>query len=263
MASDDALIRILGWSAMILHGDPSVTDRWKWLRGHLQPGPLRTLDAGCGNGAFAMYAAKIGNESLGLSFEEHNNRAAARRAQLLGLANARFSYVDLRELDQHTGALGTFDQIICTEVIEHILEDRKVLAALSSLLKPRGRLLLTAPYKYAIPLPGDRVSEVEDGGHVRSGYTHEELQQMFAECDLELADKEYLTGFISQRLTKFHRRLGILGNPLRWAMVFPLRALQSVDHPITGLVGYPFSTVAVVGIKNGLAGTAASVGEGV
>jgi SAM-dependent methyltransferase len=259
--SNEALIRILGWRAAILHGDPCVLDRWKWLRDRLQPGPLRTLDAGCGSGAFAMYAAKIGNQSLGLSFDERNNQVATRRAKLLGLSNVRFSHIDLRELDKHADALGVFDQIICTEVIEHILDDRKLLTGLSSMLKAGGRLLLTAPYKHANLLLGDKLSLVEDGGHVRLGYTHEELQQMFSDCALELVDKEYLSGFISQRLVNLSRRLRSLSAQLRWAVTFPLRIFQLVDHAVTGLMGYPFSTVAVVGLKNGMAAPTAAVSE--
>jgi ribosomal protein L11 methylase PrmA len=68
-------IRLMGWRAAIFHGDPTVYDRWKWLRRYLSHGALRTLDVGCGSGAFTMYAAKIGNESVGLSFNDSNSQA--------------------------------------------------------------------------------------------------------------------------------------------------------------------------------------------
>src|SRR4051794_18810561 len=60
----DALIRLLGWRAAVLQGDPFVVERWAWLRRHLRRGPRRTLDAGCGQGAFTFFAGTIGNRAL-------------------------------------------------------------------------------------------------------------------------------------------------------------------------------------------------------
>ncbi|MGH7934815.1 MAG: hypothetical protein ACREQN_16860, partial [Candidatus Binataceae bacterium] len=67
--NENALVRLLGWRATVLHGDPMTLDRWRWLKRHLRAGRLRTLDAGCGSGAFTMYAAKIGNEAVGITFD--------------------------------------------------------------------------------------------------------------------------------------------------------------------------------------------------
>ena len=59
IADRDPLVRALGWRAVLLYHDPVAFDRWLWIRRRLLPGPVRTLDAGCGNGAFAMYAASV------------------------------------------------------------------------------------------------------------------------------------------------------------------------------------------------------------
>jgi 2-polyprenyl-6-hydroxyphenyl methylase/3-demethylubiquinone-9 3-methyltransferase len=141
----DPLISILGWRAMFLQGDPLVYDRLRWLRRHLRPGPLRTLDAGCGNCAFTLYAARIGNEAVGVSFDAANNRKAIARAAMLGLPGARFVQGDLRQLDTMRAELGAFDQVICLETIEHIMDDRKLARDLNAMLKPGGRLFLSAP----------------------------------------------------------------------------------------------------------------------
>ncbi len=76
-------VRLLGLKATVLCAGPTVYDRWKWLKRHLQPGPLRTLDAGSGLGAFTMFAAKIGNESTGISLDAGNNQKARERAKML------------------------------------------------------------------------------------------------------------------------------------------------------------------------------------
>ncbi len=80
---NNLLVRILGWKATVLHGDPSSFDRWIWLKRHLSRGPLRTLDAGCGSGAYTMYAAKIGNKAFGISSSERANHVTQERAKIL------------------------------------------------------------------------------------------------------------------------------------------------------------------------------------
>ena len=246
----NALVKLLGWRATILHGDPTTYDRWAWLKRYLLPGPLRTLDAGCGSGSFAMFAAKVGNESLGISFDERNFRLAKTRSQLLGFRNVKFVLGDLRELDIYSDRLGMFDQIICFETIEHILNDKKLIADLAKMLKPGGRLLLTTPYKYYKPLHGDSISEHEDGGHVRWGYTFNELKELFIASGLEIVVEDYISGFFSQKITNLIQRLSlVIPHIVVWVLTLPLRLSQIIDAPFTRFIRYPFLSVGVVGIK--------------
>ncbi len=251
------MVRAIGWMSTVLHGDPCVLDRWRWLRRRLSPGDMRTLDAGCGSGAFSLYAARIGNVSVGISFNERQVRTARRRATLLHLPTAQFIHADLRELDAL--ALPIFDQIICTETIEHIRNDKKLLHDIGALLRPGGKLLLTTPFKFYKPLFGDRVSEQEDGGHVRVGYTHQELRALLDECGLDIESEEYVSGLVSQQLTNVMRILGKLDWKMGWAVTFPLRALQVLDRPLTFLLRYPCLSVAVVGVKRPTGGTGRGV----
>jgi SAM-dependent methyltransferase len=244
----DLLVTTLGWPATVLHGDPCAFDRWRWLRRHIQRGDYCTLDAGCGSGAFTMYAAKLGNEALGLSFDSRQLQAASRRANRLGIP-AKFLRADLRDFDGLPGKVGPFDCIFCLEVIEHIRNDRKLLVDLVTLLKPGGRLLLTTPYKHAYPFVGDRLSPTEDGGHVRWGYTHEEMIRLFRDCGLQVESTGYVSGMVSQQITNLIRILGRFSYPMAWVLTFPLRILQVADRPLTRLVGYPFVTIAIIGLK--------------
>ena len=247
------LVRLIGFPATVLHGDPCVFDRWVWIRRRLRPGPLRTLDAGCGSGVFTLYAVKIGNEAVGLSFDARNNAVAGDRARLLGLARARFVQADLRELDQLSPRLGQFDQILRVETIEHLLNDRKLLADLARLLKPRGRFLLTTPYKHYRRLLGDRLFASErEGGHVRWGYTHEEMRRLFAECGLEVVEESFVSGWVSQQLTNGMRLLSRVHPLLAWGAILPLRPLQVLDEPVTRLLSYPYLCIGVVGVKKSL-----------
>ena len=246
---NNMLVRLIGWKASVLHGDPCVFDRWKWLKRHLLPGPLRTLDAGCGSGAFTMYSSKIGNESVGISLDERTNEKARVRASILRIPNVQFILADLRDLDKFTDRLGKFDQIICFETIEHIQNDKKLIADLSNLLKPGGRLLLTTPFKYYKRLLGDKLSEYEDGGHVRWGYTHEEMRELLNECGLDVVAEEYISGFVSQQITNLMRVLSKVNARIAWAVTFPLRIFQILDSPLTKLIGYSYLCIGVVGGK--------------
>ena len=233
-----------------MHGDPTTYDRWSWLKRYLLPGPFRTLDAGCGSGSFAMFAAKVGNESLGISFDERNFRLAETRSQLLEFKNVQFVLGDLRELDIYSDKLGMFDQIICFETIEHILNDKKLISDLAKMLKPEGRLLLTTPYKYYKPLHGDNISEHEDGGHVRWGYTFNDLKELFIASGLEIVVEDYISGFFSQKITNLMRRLSlVIPHTAAWVLTLPLRLFQIIDVPLTRFIHYPFLSVGVVGIK--------------
>jgi 2-polyprenyl-3-methyl-5-hydroxy-6-metoxy-1,4-benzoquinol methylase len=243
------LLRLAGWPLTVLREYPTVFDRWVWLRRYLWPGPRRTLDAGCGTGAFTLYAAKIGNEAIGITWDEQEIQHARARAQMLGVGHTQFVQADLRELDRLAPQLGRFDQVICLEVIEHIHDDRRLLAGLSALLPPGGRLLLTTPYKHYRPLRSDHLSVQEDGGHVRWGYTHEEMRALMAGCGLEVVVAEYVSGFVSQNITNLMRRLTGRNFGLVWALTFPLRFWQLFDRPLTRLLRYPYFSIAVVAIK--------------
>lgn len=249
---ENILVRFIGYMATVLHGDPAVFDRWRWLKKNLNSGHLRTLDAGCGSGAFTIYAAKIGNEAIGISFNERNNIIAAERAKILKISNVNFIQGDLRKLDEMSEILGKFDQIICFETIEHILDDKKLIKDFLSLLNPGGRLLLTAPYKYYKHLYGDRLSAYEDGGHVRWGYTHEEMKDLLEKFDFKIETTEYITGYVPQQLINLQRVLSEVNPKLAWLIIFPLRIFQFFDPIITKIIKYPFFSIGVVAVKKNI-----------
>ncbi len=250
----DTVLRTLGWRSLLINGDPCVLDRWLWLRKHLRPGHARTFDAGCGNGAFAIYAAQAGNEVLAASFSEREQEHARRRAGALGVRGIEFRILDLREIEDHRAELGSFDQIICLETIEHVADDESLLASLVTLLRPGGQLLLSAPFDGHHPLYTEErhPSPVEDGLHVRYGYSSQQLRQLAQQAGLEVSSEAFVSGVISQKVTDLMRRLTQrFGRPIAWAIVLPLRALVVVDAPLSRLLGYPFLSVALCGVRRG------------
>ncbi len=232
-----------------LFGDPGVFDRWIWLRKNITLGFIKTLDAGCGSGAFSLYAAYVGNSVVGISFNAKKNLIATQRADKIFLKNIQFINYDLRKLEDLKDMFGSVDQIICFEMIEHILDDKKLIQNFYSLLKTGGKLLLTTPYKYYVRLPGDKISQSEDGGHVRWGYTHEELSDLLTQCRFTIEKKEFVTGFISQLLIRVMRYIASYNYFIAWAIIFFLRPLTLFDPFITRLIGFPYLSIAVVALK--------------
>lgn len=237
------LMRSLGLPFLLLIEEVTLVDRYRWVRDHLLGGPLRTLDAGCGLGLMVLAAAQRDREVVGISYDDRENRHAAYRAELMGIHNVRFVTGDLRKLDAME--LGSYDQVICAETIEHILDDEKLVRDLAQRLKVGGRLLLTTPFKGAYE--GEKLSEQEDGGHVRPGYTREELQRLFARNGLRLLSCDFISGRASRAVQRVRQRLSDRLNPSAAAYATaPLKVLCILDPLLTRARGRPYLSIAVI-----------------
>lgn len=260
----DVLLRMFGWRFLLITGDTCVLDRWLWLRAHLRTGGLRTFDAGCGNGAFSIYAADSGNEVVAASFRSGEQQAARRRAAIVGVSGIDFRIIDLREMERRREELGSFDQIVCMETIEHIGDDERLLRSLGAMLAPGGRLLLSAPYDRHRPLytedPDPDPSE--DGSHVRYGYSPRRLGQLARGAGLEVRSEGFVSGVVSQRLTDLMRRLTArIGLTGAWLAVLPLRPLVMFDAPLTRMLRYPHLSVAMCAVKRPTCGATTANGR--
>ena len=143
----------------------------------------------------------------------------------------------------------SLDQVIVFETIEHLMDDGKLVADLAGLLEPGGTILLTAPYKHHRALWGEKLSEVEDGGHVRWGYTHDDVRAIFEKSGLEVVAEEYISGLVSQKLASLQFGLTRIHSQGAWGVTLPLRVLHPLDGPLTRATGYPHLSVGVVGRK--------------
>jgi SAM-dependent methyltransferase len=243
------LAGILGRRAALLWRDPSVYTRLNWLKKRLLPGPVRTLDIGCAAGYYTFYASSLGNRTVGVDTDARGLKKARKVAGALKAADAEFYSIDLKELNRHAEELGQFDQIICTEVLEHILDDARLLQDLSRLLSPGGRLLLTTPFKFGRRATGEILSQIEDGGHVRWGYTHQELGDLLRGSGIDVISEEFIGGIVTDRLTRLFFILSKINKKAAWLTVTPFRALEAFDPALTKMRKYPCGSVAVVGVK--------------
>jgi SAM-dependent methyltransferase len=248
----DVLLRLFGWRFLLITGDPCVLDRWLWVRRRLRRGSERTFDAGCGNGGFSIFAAREGNQVVAASFSSSEQESARRRANVLRITGIDFRIIDLRELDAHRDELGMFDQIICLETIEHLSDDEGLVKSLAAMLEPGGQILLSTPFDAHRPLFTEerKPSPVEDGSHVRYGYSQEHLKQIAIAADLDVTSEAFISGVVSQKLTDLMRRLSVhIGLLPAWVILLPLRLLVLIDAPLSRVLRYPHLSVALRAVK--------------
>ncbi|MBS0209209.1 MAG: methyltransferase domain-containing protein [Planctomycetes bacterium] len=245
------LVRWFGFPATLIHGDTLVYDRWQWLRARLpvtdrEP---RLIDIGCGTGAFTIGAGRRGYRGLGLSWDEANQREARRRAEQCQVANVEFDVCDVRYLDQRDQYRDQYDVAICLEVIEHVLDDERLMRGIARCVKPGGRVLLTTPsfhYRAITPSDDGPFRPVEDGGHVRRGYTPERLLALCHAAGLVEPKISYCSGFLSQKITWLLRVIGRWNHWLAWAAILPLRPFVPWCDPLLSrLIGWPYYSIAL------------------
>ena len=221
-------IRLVGPRSLLVLGDTLVFDRWIWLQSRLPSPPASLIDVGCGNGWLVLNCSRLGYRTLGVGWDGPDLQKARQRAVEIG-SEARFEVQDVRTLSTRYEFKECFDIATCLETIEHILDDAKVMQSLAGVLRPGGRLVLTTPSYEYIPMDaGDAgpFSEVEDGQHVRKGYTPERLTYLAEQAGFKVTDIEFCSGRASQKITALLRGLSRrIGYWPAWALTFPLRLI--------------------------------------
>jgi 2-polyprenyl-3-methyl-5-hydroxy-6-metoxy-1,4-benzoquinol methylase len=252
---NSTLVKVFGWPMPLFHADTAVLDRWLWLRKRLPSTSNRKmlLDVGCGSGAFTIGAALRGYSALGLSWDTRNQNVAIERARMCNAKTAEFQIQDIRELGERDDLFGRFDVAICCEAIEHIIDDEKLMRDIAKCLTPSGRLLLTTTNYYLKPI--DPAHEgpfptVENGGHVRKGYTPEGLLRLCDGAGLKPESISYCTGFVSQKITHLHFVTRKVHSAFAWLVVNPFRIFPPLlDDVVTRWLRYPHYSICLEASK--------------
>jgi ubiquinone/menaquinone biosynthesis C-methylase UbiE len=148
------------------------------------------LDAGCGNGRHVWQVCKA-NTGTSIAFD----------LDLPSLSRARYM---LDQMDLKSETAGTwymvcgsitslpfedafFDKVICSEVLEHIPDDKKALAELYRVLKPGGILAVSVPSYFAESVCWKISDDYHNtpGGHIRI-YREQQILDLLKGFKLEV-----------------------------------------------------------------------------
>lgn len=194
-------------------------------------GAASVVDIGCGTGVFTMAMAAEFPRSRFLAIDNNSelivrDTEIARRA---GRKNILFETGDVLHLPYKE----SFDVAMCIDNLEHIEDDRSVLRSINTALKPGGGVLIHVPGYYRRWPVFSRQVNFDVEGHVRPGYTLDDITTRVMETGFELSMAFYTYGFletfsnnISYMITGASRR-----NKYLYALVFPaLNALAYLGH---------------------------------
>jgi glycosyltransferase involved in cell wall biosynthesis/SAM-dependent methyltransferase len=156
------------------------------------------LDVGPGTGYLAN--ALLAPGSIVVVDVAHRNLVALRDQAHSAGAPARFLPVraDLMHLPFRNGAFGT---AVCTQVLEHVEEDRRAASELARTVAPGGQIIVEVPHVgagYASHLENLGIQTVHDVPgpeyHCRPGYTIDTLRRTFSGTATDLKESAVSVG---------------------------------------------------------------------
>lgn len=183
---------------MLFTSHSNENQRQAWLKRTLAAVPrgARILDAGAGEQKNRVHCAHL--EYVSQDFCQYKGATAGGPAE--GLQNEHWdtSRIDLvSDITDIPAPDASFDAILCSEVLEHVPEPTHALDEFTRLLKPGGRLILTAPfaslvhmapyhyctgfsrywYEHHLPARGFRIMELSANGDWHA-FLEQELRRL-------------------------------------------------------------------------------------
>ncbi|MDX9993487.1 MAG: bifunctional 2-polyprenyl-6-hydroxyphenol methylase/3-demethylubiquinol 3-O-methyltransferase UbiG [Anaerolineales bacterium] len=114
--------------------------RMEFILANLETRAPRVLDVGCGGGILAEALAKSGARVTGIDLSLPSLAAARQHARAAGL---EIDYLALTAEQIAEEQAESFDAVTCMEMLEHVPEPQKVIAACAGAVKPGGRVFFS------------------------------------------------------------------------------------------------------------------------
>ena len=128
----------------LLYKNTNDSTRVSWLSSNLNqiPAGLRILDAGAGEMRFKPFCLHL--KYVSQDFGQYEGSSDGNGLHTQNWNTKKIDLIcDIASIPEKDAS---FDAILCTEVLEHIPDPTKALDEFARLLKPGGKLILTAPF---------------------------------------------------------------------------------------------------------------------
>lgn len=175
-------------------GTRNDSTRRNWVISKLQalsPG-LRILDAGAGEQKYRQYCSHL--NYVAQDFAQYNGAGDGKGLHHGKWDQSKLDIVsDITEIPEPDSS---FDAIMCIEVLEHVPDPLAAIKELSRLLKPKGFVILTAPFcslTHFAPY------------HFSTGFSRYFYQKHLPENNLEIIEMEENGNFFEYIAQELHR----------------------------------------------------------
>ncbi|MDX1401632.1 MAG: class I SAM-dependent methyltransferase [Kiloniellales bacterium] len=176
----------------------------------------RVLDMRCLTGEMSVALAKLGHDVCSLDAFHESVECTNALAHSNNINQDIAQIWDLAGLVAKVGGK-RFDTVICLDTLNHVIDDRLTVEEIAEVLRPDGRLILTAP---AFPfLHGKRDERL---GHLRR-YTKTQLRGMLQRYGFEIELLRFwnMIAFPAYTISEYILRRGV-SDPIRFAQEGPL-----------------------------------------
>lgn len=188
----------------------------------IQPVPITILDAGSGNGDYAIHLGRKLRVSsiIGVEINPEHVRYANYKLHQANISNVSFIEGDItKNLDRDR-----FDLIYSVDVMEHIQDDMSVFKNFYNALKPNGILVLHVPKKTQRFFLNFLGIFTRQSDHVRDGYDEDEIGKIIKGIGFEIRIVKNTFGMCASfiwEIMQLLKYLGPIGNAT-WKLLFPL-----------------------------------------
>lgn len=186
-----------------LHLDILTHSRFTLLCRLFVRGEVRTLEIGTGGGPFSVELLARKNKLRVIEIEEGTaEKTISKAKRYFPDSSFEIAIGHVNKLDLG----GPYHQVVMTEVLEHIRDDRECLRRIYDSLEPGGRLVMSTPTAIGGLLKADHISPTENGDHVRVGYEGPELDNYLRDMGFIAIYRTYY-GFAWARFIQEIQRL--------------------------------------------------------
>lgn len=154
---------------------------------------MKILDIGCGVGTIDLYLANNGASVLGIDVSQNGIDIARKNSENLGLRkNLKFDIMNF----PYQAPSEKYDIVICSEVLEHLVDDKNAVKKIFALLKPNGVVIASSPSVNSILYRFGKLKKFDkEVGHLRR-YDEKGFKSLFTSSGLRIMEVKKTQGFM-------------------------------------------------------------------